>query len=95
MFGRTDHLEMLLSITVSHPANERFEFNAIWHTTNKWLWEGWQVREPGGSEGLLVSMLCWDIGRKNRRRNLALLNSKGCVIKSSLKSVAIGMDAAE
>lgn len=95
MFGRTDHLEMLLSITVSHPANERFEFNVIWHTTNKWLWEGWQVREPGGSEGLLVSMLCWDIGKENRRRNLALLNSKGCVIKSSLKSVAIGMNAAE
>jgi len=59
MFGRTDHLEMLLSVTLSHPANERFEFNVIWHTTNKWLWEGWQMREPGGSEGLLASMLCW------------------------------------
>lgn len=27
MFGRVDHLEMLLSIILSQPSNERFQFN--------------------------------------------------------------------
>lgn len=29
MFGGLDHLEMLLSIILSQPGNERFQFN--WH----------------------------------------------------------------
>lgn len=77
MFGKVDHLEMLLSIILSQPGNERFQFNVTRQTTNKcFLGFG---RWGSGVSALWwsLSQRAWDVCRSSVWQIIYILGQAG------------------